>query len=140
MNRFRSIIMSCQGKSKTFLHWLYNTHSDDDDEDEKVFDYRELRFWFSGTGFRNTEKLIMYIGIPKEYFECIKESGISDRTVPTENYILYVLFPIISELQKEYRNDNKDAREKAQFCIQEPDGCMDKKSGCLYSTESGKYV
>ncbi len=140
MNRFKSIIMSCRGKSKTFLHWLYNTHSDDDDEDEKVFDYRDLRFWFSGTGFRNTEKLIMYIGIPKEYFESIKESENWNTTVPTENYILYVLFPIISELQKEYRNDNKDAREKAQFCIQEPDGCMDKKSGCLYSAESGKYV
>ena len=38
MNKFKSIIMSYQGKSKTFLHWLYNTHVDDDDEDEETND------------------------------------------------------------------------------------------------------
>ena len=69
MNRFKSIIMSCHGKSKTFLHWLYNTHSDLDDEEEKIFVYKELTFWFTGTGFRNTEKLILSIGIPESMFD-----------------------------------------------------------------------
>ena len=43
MNKFKSLIMSCHGKSKTLLYWLYNTHSDYD-EDEKVFGYKELIF------------------------------------------------------------------------------------------------
>lgn len=68
MNKFKSLIMSCHGKSKTLLHWLYNTHSDYD-EDEKVFEYKELIFWFNGTGFRNTEKLILNIGIPEKLFD-----------------------------------------------------------------------
>ncbi len=36
MNKFKSLIMSCQGKSKTFLHWLYNTHYTTYSEDEEV--------------------------------------------------------------------------------------------------------
>lgn len=147
MNRFRSLIMSCQGKSKTFLHWLYNTHSDNDYEDEKIFEYKDFIFWFGGTGFRNTEKLILNIGIPKKYFhfETVchawnMEDSALDMNIPTENYILYLISPMISELQNEYRNDNKDAREKAKFSVQNPDGCMDRKSGCLYNEEMERYV
>lgn len=146
MNKFKSLIMSCQGKSKTFLHWLYNTHSDYDEE-EKVFEYKELIFWFCGTGFRNTEKLILNIGIPEKYFDCESEydkwdidGSALDMTVPTENYILHLVFPIIAELQNEYRNVNKDAREKAKFATQVPDECMDRKSGCLYNREMKRYV
>ena len=105
MNKFKSLIMGCQGKSKTFLHWLYNTHSEYD-EDEKVFEYKDLIFWFRGTGFRNTEKLILNVGIPKKYFSLeteynawnIKEC-MSDMNIPTENYILHLIAPIISKLQ-----------------------------------------
>lgn len=150
MNKFKSLIMSCQGKSKTFLHWLYNTHYttySEDEEVEKVFAYKDLLFWFSGTGFRNTEKLILNIGIPKKYF-CFEteysgwnvEDNMLDMNIPTENYILHLVSPMISELQYEYRNDKKDAREKAQFAVQNPDGCMDRKSGCLYNEEMGRYV
>ena len=138
MNKFKSIIMSCNGKSKTFLHWLYNTHSDDIDEEEKVFVYKELTFWFTGTGFRNTEKLILYIGIPENIFDF--DSQTTNSPIPVENYILHLLFPIMSELQKEYRNDKKDQREKASFRIQTPDGCMDKKSGCQYSKQSKRFI
>ncbi len=146
MNKFKSIIMSCQGKSKTFLHWLYNTHSEYDEE-EKIFEYKELTFWFSGTGFRNTEKLMLYIGIPEEYLGFSKENNkeadtnnLPDTMVAVENYILQRIFPVISELRNEYRNDNKDVREKAQFCTQTPDGCMDRKSGCMYNSALRRFV
>ena len=135
MNKFKSVIMSCQGKNKSFLHWLYNTHADDEDE-EKMFAYKELSFWFKGTGFRNPEKMFLNIGIPDEYFF----GGLEDLEIPTANYILHVLFPLMSELSEEYRNDKKDVREKAKFEVQTPDGCMDKKSGCLYNRELGRFV
>lgn len=147
MNKFKSIIMSCQGKSKTFLHWLYNTHSEIADEEEKIFAYKELTFWFSGTGFRNTEKMMLYIGIPEAYLGVVREntgeakrSETSDLMIAEENYILQLVFPVISELQKEYRNENKDAREKAQFSTQTPDGCMDRKSGCIYNSVLRRFV
>lgn len=65
----------------------------------------------------------MCIGIPGEYFVC----GIEELEIPTANYILQLLFPTMSELSDEYRNDKKDAREKARFAVQKLDGCMDKK-------------
>ena len=147
MNKFKSIIMSYHGKSKTFLHWLYNTHSENDDEEEKIFRYKEFTFWFSSTGFRNTEKMKLHIGIPEEYLglckKCSEESdtkNFPDTLVAVENYILYLVFPVISELRNEYRNDNKDVREKAQFCTQTPDGCMDRKSGCIYNSALREFV
>lgn len=140
MNKFKSLIMSCHGKSKTLLYWLYNTHSDYD-EDEKVFGYKELIFWFNGTGFRNTEKLILNVGIPEKFFDmCNRDYSSFDMIMPTENFILHLVFPVISELRKEYQNDNKNSREKAQFSTQPPDECMDRKSGCLYNREMKKYV
>ena len=30
--------------------------------------------------------------------------------------------------------------EKAKFATQNPDGCMDRKSGCLYNEEKERYV
>ena len=140
MNKFKRTIMSCHGKSKTFLHWLYNTHSDNDDETEKVFRHNDLEFSFSGTGYRNIEKLIMSIGIPKSFLDVCYDFESQDVVVANENYILKCLYPVLCELQEEYRNDKKDSREKAKFSIQIPDGCMDKKSGCIYSRETGMYV
>ena len=140
MNRFKRIIMSCHGKNKTFLHWLYNTHSDNDDESEKVFRHNDLEFSFCGTGYRNVEKLIMSIGIPKSFLEVFLGFESRDVVAANENYILNCLYPVLSELQEEYRNDKKDSREKAAFSIQIPDGCMDKKSGCIYNRETCMYV
>ena len=135
MNKFKSVIMSCHGKNKSFLHWLYNTHVDDEDE-EKEFVCGELTFWFRGTGFRNPEKLVLSVGIPEEIFG----SDAEDLRIPTANFVLHLLWPVMENLGKEYRNDKKDVREKAKFSIQAPDGCMDKKSGCLYNRELKRYV
>ena len=72
MQRFKSIILPMQGHNKKELHWLYNTEyvaapeigGTDFAENEKVFSYRSLRFWFEGTGIRNTGNLILYVEIP----------------------------------------------------------------------------
>ena len=135
MNKLKSVIMSCQGKNKSCLHWLYNTHACDDDE-EKVFTYKEISFWFRGTGFRNPEKMFLCIGIPKEYIALSSK----ELAIPTAEYILHLLYPVMSELSEEYLNDKKDAREKAKFAIQLPDGCMGKKSGCYYNSELDRLV
>ncbi len=135
MNKFKSVIMSCQGKNKSFLHWLYNTHADDEDE-EKMFKYKEMSFWFRGTGFRNPEKMFLCIGIDEKNIS--RES--KELAIPIANYILHLLYPVMSELSEEYLNDKKDAREKAKFAVQAPDGCMGKKSGCYYNSEFDMLV
>ncbi len=136
MNRFKSILVSLHGKSKTELHWLYNTNANNPDEEEKIFSYRSMNFRFRGTGFRNSEKLLLYVEIPDRYFEEIR----FDDPVPVENYLLHCIFPAFHELREEYQNDKKNAREKASFSIQRPDGCMENKSGCRYDRERRCFV
>ncbi|MGN0401519.1 MAG: P-loop domain-containing protein [Acetatifactor sp.] len=136
MNRLKRILISMQGKSKTELHWLYNTNANDPDEEEKIFTYKDMNFWCQGTGFRNSEKLLLFVAIPDRYFEKIR----FEESVPLENYLLYRLSPAIRELEAEYQNDKKNTREKASFTIQSPDGCMEKKSGCRYDQARQCFV
>lgn len=136
MNRFKSIMNSLQGKSKTGLHWLYNTNANNEDEPEKIFHYGKLDFWFSGTNFRNSEKMILYVAISNFYF------GNTDwvNSIPIENYLLYTISPVIRRLSDEYKNDCKNAREKAQFSSQDMDECMEKKSGCFFDKAENRFV
>ncbi|MGN0425798.1 MAG: P-loop domain-containing protein [Acetatifactor sp.] len=136
MNRLKRILISMQGKSKTELHWLYNTSANDPDEEEKIFTYKDMNFWCQGTGFRNSERLLLFVAIPDRYFEKIR----FEESVPLENYLLYRLSPAIRELEAEYQNDKKNTREKASFTIQSPDGCMEKKSGCRYDQAGQCFV
>lgn len=136
MNRLKRILISMQGKSKTELHWLYNTSANDPDEEEKIFSYKDMNFWCQGTGFRNSERLLLFVAIPGRYFEKIR----FEESVPLENYLLYRLSPAIRELEAEYQNDKKNTREKASFTIQSPDGCMEKKSGCRYDQARQCFV
>ena len=136
MNRLKRILISMQGKSKTELHWLYNTSANDPDEEGKIFTYKDMNFWCQGTGFRNSERLLLFVAIPDRYFEKIR----FEESVPLENYLLYRLSPAIRELQAEYQNNKKNTREKASFTIQSPDGCMEKKSGCRYDQARQCFV
>lgn len=136
MNRLKRILISMQGKSKTELHWLYNTSANDPDEEEKIFTYKDMNFWCQGTGFRNSERLLLFVAIPDKYFDKIRFK----ESVPLENYLLYRLSPAIRELETEYQNDKKNTREKASFTIQSPDGCMEKKSGCRYDQARQCFV
>ena len=136
MNRLKRILISMQGKSKTELHWLYNTSANDPDEEGKIFTYKDMNFWCQGTGFRNSERLLLFVAIPDGYFEKIR----FEESVPLENYLLYRLSPAIRELEAEYQNNKKNTREKASFTIQSPDGCMEKKSGCRYDQARQCFV
>ena len=98
-----------QGHSKSSLHLLYNTLNDT--EPPKIFSYNTLHFWFAGTDYRNSEKLLLYVEIPAS-FEKVKE--ISDY-IPIENCFLNILAPIINDISQEYVNEAKNTREKAQF-------------------------
>lgn len=118
--------MSLQGSSKTRLIQLYTTTKEDhyNDNTNLEFKYNELFFSFVGTSFRNFEKLIIYIELPKQIVSTFDDK----ETIPYETYILYVISPIINELSKSYVNLDKNVREKAQFESQDVGKCFTKKS------------
>lgn len=126
MQRFKSIILPMQGHAKSELHWLYNEkYNQNSNEKEKVFSYSSLRFWFSGTSFRNSEKLLLFVEIPLTMIQVT--STMND--VPIESYLLSVLSPVINSLSKEYVNNAKSIREKAQFETQKADELMLRRNG-----------
>ncbi len=134
MKRFKSIISIMQGHSKSSLHLLYNTLNDT--EPPKIFSYNTLHFWFAGTDYRNSEKLLLYVEIPAS-FEKVKE--ISDY-IPIENCFLNILAPIINDLSQEYVNEAKNTREKAQFEAQKPNELMLRRNGIHYNREKASVV
>lgn len=121
-----------QGQAKSKLHWLYNTKytADSDTEEEKVFSYRSLHFWFGGTSFRNSEKLLLFVEIPLPMIE----TAPTMNGVPIESYLLGILSPAIADLSKEYVNDAKNVREKAQFEAQNADELMLRRSGIHFDS------
>src|SRR5690554_4311703 len=130
MKRFKSIILPMQGKSKANLIWLYNTKFDPtemEDEPSKIYSYNNLKFWFSGTNHRNSEKLMLFIEIPKSLINI--NFNIS---LPVETYLLKCLSPIVNQLSERYANTAKNIKEKAQFQAQNVNGVFLKRSGLLY--------
>lgn len=129
MQRFRSIILIMQGKNKSSLHWLYDeAYNPNDPGKEKIFSYCSLRFWFGGTSFRNSEKLLLYVKIPVISNEAVSMTESSS----VESYLLGVLSPVINDLSREYVNDAKNTREKAQFETQKANELMLRRSGIHY--------
>ncbi len=122
MQRFKSIILPMQGHAKTDLYHLYNTTTDS--QRELIFSYRSLQFWFGGTSIRNSEKLFLFVRVPF--------STATADIVPVENCLLSALSPIINDLSKDYVNNAKSTREKAQFEMQTPDSLMLRRSGIHY--------
>ena len=134
MQRFKRIVLPMQGHNKSNLHWLYNTRSDN--EPPLVFSYSELKFWFSGTSYRSSEKLLLYIQIPSDI---IGDIVLSD-TLPCETYFLHLISPIINELSGSYLNTDKNVREKAQFEAQYAGEYMVRRSGIQYNAKENAYV
>lgn len=153
MKKFKRLLLSCHGKNKSSLHWLYNTHSVDPDELEKIFTYRDLQFYFEGTGFRTPERLLFFIRIPAalpgcifpEQDKCALPSDRSaldgpDRFLPLEAFLLHILHPVIEELDKLYENDKKDCREKAHFEMQSAGNVLLKRNGIRYEPQTDSFL
>ena len=98
MQNFKRIILPMQGHNKSDLHWLYNTRSED--EPPLIFSYSKLKFWFGGTSYRSSEKLLLYVQIPSDI---IGDIVLLD-TLPCETYLLRLISPMINELSSFYLN------------------------------------
>lgn len=139
MQRFKSIIIPMQGHAKSELHWLYNSKyvaNPDLEEKEKVFSYFSLRFWFGGGSFRNSEKLLLLVEIP---IPSVKTATNTDK-IPIESYLLGVLSPVINDLSREYVNDAKNTREKAQFETQKSGELMLRRSGIHFDRTKNSVI
>ena len=134
MKNFKKIILPMQGHNKSDLHWLYNTRSED--EPPLIFSYSKLKFWFGGTSYRSSEKLLLYVQIPSDI---IGDIILSD-TLPCETYLLRLISPIINELSGSYLNTDKNVREKAQFEAQYAGEYMARRSGIQYNKKENVYV
>ncbi|MBR4733928.1 MAG: hypothetical protein IK081_14295 [Lachnospiraceae bacterium] len=153
MKKFKSIMLGLQAQSKSFLNRLYVDHYSSDPEaieDEKVFTYRSLGFWFQGTGRRNAEKVLMMIALPTEGLlndacegkladGAASVGSLENDVVPVGTYLLGKLEPRIQEWNENNKNDNK-AREKAQFFVQKPGNRMLRRSGLAFDERRRKLV
>lgn len=134
MQSFKRIILPMQGHNKSDLHWLYNTRSED--EPPLIFSYSKLKFWFGGTSYRSSEKLLLYVQIPSDI---LGDIVLSD-TLPCETYLLRLISPIINELSASYLNIDKNVREKAQFEAQHAGEYMVRRNGIQYNEKENVYV
>ncbi len=139
MQRFKSIILPMQGKSKNGLHWLYNTKWNaalSSDEEEKIFTYNSLCFWFSGTSHRNSERLLLSVEIP---FPAVSELSEGDL-IAAESFLLSILAPTINTLSQSYANTDKNVREKSQFEVQPAREIMLRRNGIYCCRDKGSVI
>lgn len=134
MKLFKKIALPLQGHNKESLHWLYDTKTSD--EPPKIFHFNNLKFWFGGSSNRSTEKMHLFVEIPRRQ---LCEDQVED-SIPYETYLLHVLSPIINELSNSYQNINKNIREKAQFESQVANEYFAKRSGISYVTEHDAFL
>lgn len=134
MQRFKRIILPMQGHNKSDLHWLYNTRTDF--EPPLIFNYGRLKFWFSGTGWRSSEKLLLHVGIPSD----LPGDDAMEESMPAETYLLRLISPMLRELSEAYLNTDKNVREKAQFEAQDAGGYMVRRSGIRYDRSENAYI
>lgn len=123
-----------QGHNKGDLYWLYNTRSEN--EPPLIFNHGSLHFWFSGTSFRSSEKLLLYIQIPQNL---IGDNLISEIK-PCETYLLRLISPMINQLSHFYLNTDKNVREKAQFEAQNAGEYIVRRSGIRYDVKENAFV
>lgn len=144
MNRFKGMMNIMQGKNKTVLFELYQIKHFSKgaaeyhvaEMEDPIFAYRDLRFWFAGTGRRNSEKLLLFMEIPQSV---LWEEPLADA-LPAEHWLLEQLSPVINLLAKDYANNDKNVREKAQFAAQIPNETLLKRNGLVFLRESGCFI
>ncbi len=132
-----------QGKNKTLLHKLYNRNFAIKEnnfiiENEKVFKFDFLSFYFEGTNVLNTEMLLMTVEIPKEHFNIHEEDY--EYLISIETFLLMCLSNPINELSKNYINDAKSLREKAQFNSQEVNENIIRRNGLYYDNLTNSFI
>lgn len=115
-----------QGHSKQLLYKLYTTDS--------IFEYTNLKFYFGGTSYRTSEKLLLYICFPAELL------GGEEYSPVRETYALRLLSPMIAELGESYKNIDKNVREKAQFSAQSAGEYIISRNGMRYDPNENEYV
>lgn len=134
MQRFKRIILPMQGHNKSSLHWLYNIKSDY--EPPLIFEYEQLQFSFSGTGYRTSGKLLMYVSIPCSLLGIDGAKG----NVATQTYLLKLFEPLINNLSNSYQNTDKNAREKAQFEVQSAGCTIARRNGITYNAYDNAFI
>lgn len=139
LNKFKSIMMGLHGEPKEKLRWLYvdkqvyNSSvrsSEQYVEEERIYHYRELSFWFTGTGFRTPEKLVMFVAVPEELLGFT--GNLRHAGTAVEDYLLKSISGNVNELSQSWQNDHKSSREKPQFAMQTVTGVVLKRNGCRY--------
>lgn len=142
MNQFKKIMAQSHTRNKDCLHELYTdrqiyisslSSSQQPIEDEKVYFYRNISFSFAGTGFRAPQRMVLYVWVPGELLEYEEEAA--ENPIPCEDWLLRNRSGPVNDLAKSLQNDHKDAREKPDFFMQEPNCAVHRRSGCLYIRE-----
>lgn len=146
MKQFKKIMAQSHTQKKDCLHRLYTdrqiyisslSSSEQPIENEKLYDYRGISFTLAGTGFREPQRMILYVWIPESWIGCAIETA--EEYIPCEDYLLRNLSEPVNALAKSLQNDHKDAREKPDFSIQETDAVIRRRSGCLYIKERKEF-
>lgn len=147
MNKFKSIMMSLHGEPKEKLRWLYvdkqvyNSSvrsSEQYVEEERIYHYQELSFWFMGTGARTPERLVIFVAVPEEMLGFTGNLRHAETAV--EDYLLKSISGNVNELSESWQNNHKSSREKPQFAMQTVTGVVLKRNGCCYDEMRRAFV
>jgi len=146
LNKFKDICTKEHLERKEHLHNLYTdkqvyissiSSSDQPVEDEKIFDYRGLRFQFCGTGFRVPQRMVLYLWLPEEI--CMGGRPVGRCRTAYEDWLIRQLSETVNGLSAKLRNDHKDAREKAAFAMQTAGSTVTRRNGCVYVEEKSAF-
>ncbi|MCM1118088.1 MAG: ABC-ATPase domain-containing protein [bacterium] len=146
MKEFKKIMAQSHTQNKDCLHYLYTdkqvyisslSSSEQPIEDAKIYEYRGISFTLEGTGFREPQRMILYVWVPEELLGSTGE--LAEEYVPCEDWLLRSLAGPVNALAKDLQNDHKDAREKPNFSLQETDSVIRRRSGCLYMRERREF-
>lgn len=127
MRKLKKVLALLHGKNKNSLQQIFLAN----DDDEKIYNYNDIYFYFSCANYRVINKMTMYVNIPIEILN-IKSIKYS---IVLEDYFLRILSERIINLNESYRNINKDVREKGNVESQVPNEIIVKRNGAFVKDE-----
>lgn len=136
-----------QGKSKTNLYDLYSRSFSINNvggvnitnvEEEKIYKYNDLEFYFEGTSIRNSEKLVLNILIKKDLLKVDWKKVVN--TIPIETFLLEKISMVVDKVSSEYVNEAKSIREKANFFTQKVNEIFTKRNGLYYEEKEDAFI